>query len=63
MSDFSTFTAMLTGAELSFERLDIYDGDVEISKAVEDMLNMRNVKIVFRFSRDGELKWIDAETS
>ena len=64
MNDLTNFIALLesTGQFTQLQRLNIYDGDIELSLPITDMLSMHRVNITFRFSRGGDnLKWIDAE--
>jgi hypothetical protein len=59
MNDFEMFTVMMENAKLTWQRLDIHDGDVEMSKNVNDDLNWKRVTVIFRFSKEGNLKWLD----
>lgn len=61
MSEIDALTGELERIHQKFERLNIFDGDIEISIPVLDMLSMHRVYVQFRFSDSGALKWIDAE--
>jgi hypothetical protein len=59
MTDLEMFTDMMKRAKQTWQRLDIHDGDIEMSKNVNDDLNWKRVTVIFRFSPEGELKWLD----